>query len=159
MKERSRSYVTEEQGKKRQRDAVIGNYIHQPTINSAKIQLYDFKYLELVGLPSASANRHASASACFGRNATALLPHCANTSARRLAAPALTNIGERGLSPSDKGASEMRRMCYHCRFSEALYLCFLHPTLRVGFLATSRLRRYCTASTKIGLIIRSYNRR
>ncbi|MDE6462858.1 MAG: GNAT family N-acetyltransferase, partial [Muribaculaceae bacterium] len=26
------------------------------------------------------------------------LPHCANTSARRLTAPALTNIGERGLS-------------------------------------------------------------
>ncbi len=46
----------------------------------------------------ASANRHASASACFGHNATALLPHCANTSARRLTAPALTNIGERGLT-------------------------------------------------------------
>ena len=45
----------------------------------------------------ASANRHASASACFGRNATALLPHCANSSARRLTAPALTNIGQRGL--------------------------------------------------------------
>ena len=46
----------------------------------------------------APANRHASASACFGHNATALLPHCANTSARRLTAPALTNIGERGLN-------------------------------------------------------------
>ena len=45
----------------------------------------------------ASANRHASASACFGLNATALLPHCANTSARRLTAPALTNIGEPAL--------------------------------------------------------------
>ena len=46
----------------------------------------------------ASANRHASASACFGHNATALLPHCANTSARRLTAPALTNIGEPALN-------------------------------------------------------------
>ncbi|MDE6757254.1 MAG: hypothetical protein K2J66_08955, partial [Muribaculaceae bacterium] len=38
--------------------------------------------------------------ACFGHNATALLPHCANTSARRLTAPTLTNIGERGLIQS-----------------------------------------------------------
>ena len=48
----------------------------------------------------ASANRHASASACFGHNATALLPHCANTSARCLTAPTLTNIEERGLNQS-----------------------------------------------------------
>ena len=42
----------------------------------------------------ASTNRHAFASACFGHNAAALLPLCANTSARRLTDPALTNIGE-----------------------------------------------------------------
>ncbi|MDE6489241.1 MAG: hypothetical protein K2L46_08175, partial [Paramuribaculum sp.] len=51
----------------------------------------------------ASANRRASASACFGHNATALLPHCANTSAQRLTAPALTNIGERGLGCGKAG--------------------------------------------------------
>ena len=48
----------------------------------------------------ATANRHAYASACFGHNATALFPHCANTSARRVTAPALTNNGERGLNNS-----------------------------------------------------------
>ena len=57
-----------------------------------------FSQLSVAQVTIAPANRHASASACFGHNATALLPHCANKSARRLTAPALTNIGERGLS-------------------------------------------------------------
>lgn len=44
-----------------------------------------------------SANRHASSSACFSRNVSALLPHCVYISTRRLTAPALINIGKRGL--------------------------------------------------------------
>ena len=42
---------------------------------------YLYPLLSVAQVTIAPANRHASASACFGHNATALLPHCANTSA------------------------------------------------------------------------------
>ena len=75
----------------------------------------------------APANRHASASACFGHNATALLPHCANTSARRLTAPALTNIWERGLNlvlcTRVRTCAYINLCIIFCRLPKNYYLC------------------------------------